>query len=138
MRLLSHGEPLIPPDIRISYPAVRYVLRIRISFVWKGCLAFGTMPIPATVVTNAYLAAAVTRLPVTAQSRSTANRQGIKYPPVRAIRNVKVKQKVSGRFRSTNGAFRFAVLRSITDTVIKNDLNVLNSLKIIANLQTDL
>lgn len=56
----------------------------------------------------------------------------------RAIRNVKVKQKVSGQFRSTNGAFRFAVLRSITDTVIKNDLNVLNSLKIIANLQTDL
>lgn len=56
----------------------------------------------------------------------------------RAIRNVKVKQKVSGQFRSTNGAFRFAVLRSITDTVIKNDLNVFNSLKIIANLQTDL
>lgn len=56
----------------------------------------------------------------------------------RAIRNVKVKQKVSGQFRSTNGAFRFAVLRSITDTVIKNDLNVLNSLKIIANLQTEL
>ncbi len=56
----------------------------------------------------------------------------------RAIRNVKVKQKVSGQFRSTNGAFRFAVLRSITDTVIKNDMKVLNSLRIIANLQTDL
>ncbi len=56
----------------------------------------------------------------------------------RAIRNIKVKQKVSGLFRSTNGAFRFAVLRSITDTVIKNDLNVLNSLKIIATLPTDL
>jgi transposase len=52
----------------------------------------------------------------------------------RAIRNIKVKQKVSGLFRSTNGAFQFAVLRSITDTVIKNDLKVLNSLKIIANL----
>ena len=52
----------------------------------------------------------------------------------RAIRNIKVKQKVSGLFRSTNGAFRFAVLRSITDTVIKNDLKVLNSLKIIATL----
>ncbi len=56
----------------------------------------------------------------------------------RAIRNVKVKQKVSGQFRSTNGAFRFAVLRSITDTVIKNDMKVLNSLRIIANFQTDL
>ncbi len=56
----------------------------------------------------------------------------------RAIRNVKVKQKVSGQFRSTNGAFRFAVLRSITDTVIKNDLKVLSSLRIIANLHTDL
>ncbi|MDA3928463.1 MAG: IS66 family transposase [Prolixibacteraceae bacterium] len=56
----------------------------------------------------------------------------------RAIRNVKVKQKVSGQFRSTNGAFRFAVLRSITDTVIKNKLNVLNSLRIISNLETDL
>lgn len=52
----------------------------------------------------------------------------------RAIRNIKVKQKVSGLFRSTNGAFRFAVLRSITDTVLKNDLKVLNSLKIIATL----
>lgn len=56
----------------------------------------------------------------------------------RAIRNIKVKQKVSGLFRSTNGAFRFAVLRSITDTVLKNNLKVLSALKIIATLQTDL
>ncbi len=55
----------------------------------------------------------------------------------RAIRNIKVKQKVSGQFRSTNGAFRFAVLRSVTDTVIKNNQRVLNSLGIIANLHTD-
>jgi len=55
----------------------------------------------------------------------------------RAIRNIKVKQKISGQFKSTNGAFGFAVLRSVTDTVIKNNLGVLNSLKIIANLQTD-
>ena len=55
----------------------------------------------------------------------------------RAIRNIKVKQKVSGQFKSTNGAFGFAVLRSVTDTVIKNKLPVLNSLKIIAKLQTD-
>jgi transposase len=55
----------------------------------------------------------------------------------RAIRNIKVKQKVSGQFKSANGAFGFAVLRSVTDTVIKNNLGVLNSLKIITNLQTD-
>lgn len=52
----------------------------------------------------------------------------------RAIRNIKVKQKISGLFRSTNGAFNFAVLRSVTDTVLKNDQNVLDSLKIIASL----
>ncbi len=55
----------------------------------------------------------------------------------RAIRNIKVKQKVSGQFRSTNGAFGFAVLRSITDTVLKNNVDVLNSLAFIATLETD-
>lgn len=52
----------------------------------------------------------------------------------RAIRNIKVKQKISGQFRSPEGAFNFAVLRSITDTVIKNGQNVLASLNFIANL----
>lgn len=55
----------------------------------------------------------------------------------RAIRNIKVKQKVSGQFKSPNGAFAFAVLRSITDTSLKNGQGVLSALKIIANLQTD-
>ena len=55
----------------------------------------------------------------------------------RSIRNIKVKQKISGQFKSTNGAFGFAVLRSITDTILKNNQNVLNSLRIIANLHTD-
>jgi len=55
----------------------------------------------------------------------------------RAIRNIKVKQKVSGQFRSIHGAFRFAVLRSITDTVLKNKIPVLSTLDFIANLQTD-
>lgn len=55
----------------------------------------------------------------------------------RAIRNIKIKQKVSGQFRSPDGAFRFAVLRSITDTVIKNKRDVLTSLNFIANLETD-
>jgi len=52
----------------------------------------------------------------------------------RAIRNIKVKQKISGQFKSTGGGHNFAVLRSITDTIIKNNQNPLNSLKIIANL----
>jgi transposase len=55
----------------------------------------------------------------------------------RAIRNIKVKQKVSGQFKSPNGAFIFAVLRSITDTMIKNDQNVVESLNVIANLHTE-
>lgn len=55
----------------------------------------------------------------------------------RAIRNIKVKQKISGQFKSPNGAFAFAVLRSITDTSIKNGQSVLSSLQIIAKLKTD-
>ncbi len=53
----------------------------------------------------------------------------------RAIRNVKVKQKISGQFKAMAGAKQFAVLRSITDTAIKNGRNVLNALYVIANLQ---
>jgi transposase len=55
----------------------------------------------------------------------------------RAIRNIKVKQKVSGQFKSTDGSQAFAILRSVTDTIIKNNQNVLNSLKVISKLQTD-
>jgi transposase len=45
-----------------------------------------------------------------------------------AIRNVKVKQKISGQFKSFEGAENFAILRSIIDTAIKNNLNPLNSI----------
>jgi transposase len=62
----------------------------------------------------------------------------LKYPNVppdnnaseRAIRNVKVKTKVSGAFRNKDGkgATRFAKLRSIIDTTIKNQQNVFGAL----------
>jgi len=52
----------------------------------------------------------------------------------RAIRNVKVKQKVSGQFKSWKGVENFLILRSITDTVLKNKQPVLNALNLIAKL----
>ena len=52
----------------------------------------------------------------------------------RAIRNVKVKQKISGQFKSWKGVDNFMVLRSITDTALKNEQNVLRALNIIAKL----
>jgi transposase len=55
----------------------------------------------------------------------------------RAIRNVKVKQKISGHFKTENGAKIFAVIRSVTDTCIKNKQNVLQAFKTIANLHTE-
>ena len=42
----------------------------------------------------------------------------------RAIRNFKTKLKISGLFRSDEGAERFAVIRSIIDTAIKNNRNL--------------
>ena len=46
----------------------------------------------------------------------------------RAIRNVKVKQKVSGQFKSLAGAENYATLRSIIDTSRKRGLNEFESL----------
>ncbi|MDR1182627.1 MAG: transposase, partial [Bacteroidales bacterium] len=55
----------------------------------------------------------------------------------RAIRNVKVKTKVSGRFRNTEGksAERFARIRSVIDTTIKNGQDVFAALKCLADIQ---
>ena len=51
----------------------------------------------------------------------------------KAIRNVKVKQKVSGQFKAISGAENFAILRSIIDTAIKNKQDVLNALNVVAH-----
>jgi hypothetical protein len=48
---------------------------------------------------------------------------------------VKVKQKISGQFKSFEGAMNFAILRSITGTAIKNGQNVLNALFVVAELE---
>jgi len=51
----------------------------------------------------------------------------------RAIRNVKVKQKISGQFKILRAAENFAILRSIIDTAIKNNQNVVEALNVIAD-----
>ncbi|MBL4862743.1 MAG: IS66 family transposase [Crocinitomicaceae bacterium] len=55
----------------------------------------------------------------------------------RAIRNVKVKNKISGCFRSENGAYSFAVLRSVIDTTIKNSQDVFTSIQLIASFRPE-
>lgn len=50
----------------------------------------------------------------------------------KAIRNVKVKQKVSGFFKTTKGAENYAVFRSCIDTAIKQGIKPLTALKSIA------
>ena len=55
----------------------------------------------------------------------------------RAIRNIKVKQKISGQFKSLQTANGFAILRSIIDTAIKDGNNVLNALHLIATFGTE-
>ena len=54
----------------------------------------------------------------------------------RAIRNIKVKQKISGQFKIVKAAQNFAKIRSVIDTTIKNGRNVIHSLTIIAKLQS--
>lgn len=54
----------------------------------------------------------------------------------RAIRNFKVKLKVSNFFRSSAGSDRYAVIRSIIDTAIKNQQNPYEATRLIAILPT--
>ncbi len=51
----------------------------------------------------------------------------------RAIRNAKVKQKISGQFKT--GGQVFCVLRSIIDTCKKNDGDVMTTMNLIAQLE---
>ncbi len=55
----------------------------------------------------------------------------------RAIRNVKVKQKISGQFKILSAAENFAILRSIIDTAIKNNQNVVEALNVVACYRRD-
>ena len=56
-----------------------------------------------------------------------------KYKPSeRAIRNVKVKQKISGQFKS--GEDCFSILRSIIDICLKRNVDILFALNSIARL----
>lgn len=83
---------------------------------------------------------------VTLQKRFKKYRESIftflyyhKVPPdnnasERAVRNIKVKQKISGQFKSNQGADDFCVIRSIIDTLIKRSQNVLENLALIARL----
>lgn len=52
----------------------------------------------------------------------------------RAIRNIKVKQKVSGSFRSERGAEIFAILRSVFDTVLKKGGNPFEDIRFALNM----
>jgi inorganic triphosphatase YgiF len=55
----------------------------------------------------------------------------------RAVRNVKVKTKISGLFRTQQGAKHFAIIRSVIDTTIKNTNNVFDALSLFVNLQPE-
>lgn len=52
----------------------------------------------------------------------------------RAIRNIKVKQKISGQFRSADHAQFFAIIRSVIDTAIKQGMDIFTELTRIARL----
>ena len=45
----------------------------------------------------------------------------------RAIRNIRVKQKISGQFKNENTAQNFAMIRSVIDTVIKNGMKTVEA-----------
>lgn len=52
----------------------------------------------------------------------------------RAIRNVKVKQKISGHFRTPKGFIVYAKIRTVIDTLIKQNLNIFEYLKLASQI----
>lgn len=50
----------------------------------------------------------------------------------RIMRTFKVKQEVSGLFRSKEGAKYFAMIRSVIDITLKNSQNVFNAMTLLA------
>ncbi|WP_414692600.1 IS66 family transposase [Pedobacter sp.] len=52
-----------------------------------------------------------------------------------AIRNIKVKQKASGMFKSAQGVHSYAIMRSVTDICIKNSQSIINAFAEIAKLK---
>ena len=55
----------------------------------------------------------------------------------RAIRTIKVKNKVSGCFRSFQGATNFAILRSVIDTTSKNSQDVFTAIQLVAKFRPE-
>jgi len=55
----------------------------------------------------------------------------------RAIRNIKVKQKISGQFKSFQGGQHFAVVRSVIDTIIKSHSSVYETMIDIPNFRLE-
>ncbi len=55
----------------------------------------------------------------------------------RGIRNIKVKQKVSGQFKSIDTAQEFAIIRSLIDTWIKRGFDILDSFDVLPNLAAE-
>ena len=53
----------------------------------------------------------------------------------RAIRNIKVKQKISGQFKNIENSNYFAILRSIIDTTLKNGNDVFQTLRLLKSYQ---
>jgi transposase len=51
----------------------------------------------------------------------------------RAIRNAKVKMKISNQFKSVDFAYHYAIIRSVIDTTIKNSKNVFDALSCLAD-----
>ncbi|MCF6333183.1 MAG: transposase [Draconibacterium sp.] len=51
----------------------------------------------------------------------------------KAIRNAKVKMKISNQFKSPELANHYAIIRSVIDTTIKNSKNVFDALSCLAD-----